>query len=1233
MRRVLQRAVLSVLVVLASALTVPRVVSAGPDEAWTEYRREGLKDLAARRAKAEQRIDDATAFFAGKLPQDDAFPQLMGVPLDAYGSVEGRLRLLEDTSGRRAIERTTPVEDLGSDSRRTKVSMAIAATIDAEEGADALERRVLISYRALLRQHPQLGAEAVGEALAPLEAEIQSIRADLPTSSGEARAALELRLGRTEADRAEYSGLVRDLRWSLLAGGDDRAAIESGLAEWVRDVDLVRARSEFQAAEAEVAAARDRAGNLGSDDELAEADSITPAEVARLPEVLIARQLELERAGELLSTAPEGSPGSPEAARFEALLLRRRAAAKRVEATDILLMEIEVRHVATAAAREEARKARDAEEHALREAAAAKSAAQGAVGRQRAEHQLRLAELQSRAGDAWVVTEAAENETGELRAGRVEELEAVRLKATRIPGLSDSDREEAAASIHRELRRFVTQLRAAAVEAQGHLVEVRDGRDEALADLEDASGIVEAATAFAAKLPVEDEATLKEAIGAARESGDREREALESRVESAQRYVDATLTQLEDAKRLQTTIRPLVPRSVLSEDRAYLLRDLQLELELVAPNLVNSTSRRVAAATDFTGAGVFTRAWHFVLGTFWVVLAIAGWVFLRRRADAIARLGLERLAARTSRLYRAALMSIAAEATPTVRSAIDLAVAIVLARGLHESLPEVALVLFTGAQFSLYRVLVGSFSLAVVKQPSIRPAIASLGPAAHAVAVSAARAVGFWLVARGFVNFVTVELLRTDALRQVLVLLLDVGFGFACLALLHRFEPVSRAVLSTRSGASSALMRPLISEISGPGLAVRWLRGLIGAVILSVTATSHFVQNIASEGSLLGRALNRIARYRMTRETGEEVIAVRPAPEEAREQLLAVDCDPSHRVGRPSLDRALDEAIAGWETDRSRGIAALIGNRGDGERTWLDGVQERLQMGREVRRIELQQRYTDVGALCETLGAALGVGAHRDVDSLAAAVDELPESVILFEEAQWAFLRAVHGLRTLRALLDLLSRTSSRHFWIVSIHRPSYQYLSRLGSLLKFDMFRTVLEVPPMGESQLRELIGSRIRAAGWTLDFAGLARPTPLAGDPKLEVERAETAFYRLLAESSEGNPGAALRQFVGCLHLADEGARVLTVRVGDALGVKQVTEADTTDLFTLAALRVHKRLTPMELARVNNMSFGLVRASLQHLTALGVIEQDESVRISSGWVPGVARTLRRQHFLHWSE
>ena len=1221
------------MVVGAVLVAAPAPSEAGPAETWTHYRREVLGDLAARRAKADQRTDDARRFFTGDLPLNDAFPQLEGVPLDAAGSIEGRLRLLEEDSGARAVERTTPLPDLGSQSRTKQVTKALTAAIEAEEEADALERRLLISYRAILREHPQLGAEAVTDALAPLDDDIRRTRAALRTETGDARDALELRLGRTEADRAEYTRLVRDLRWALLAGADDRAAIEAGLAEWLRDVDLVRARAELDAAEAEVAAACARVEGPGDDDDSAPEEAITPQEVARLSAVLRDRQAELERVGGLLAETPEGPPGSAENARFEAMLLRRRAAAKRVEATDVLLLETEEQHVASVAAREEARKARDAEERALKEAAAAKSAAQDAVGRQKAEHQLRLAELQSRARDSWVVTEAAELESAGRRAERDGELEDVRARVDRVARLGDDDRREQATAVHRELRRFVTQLRAAGVEAEGRLVGTRTDRAASLSELADASDVLESAASFAAKLSVEDGAALDEAIVAARTAGETERVALDARVTAAQDYVEATLTQLEAAKRLQARVREHVPGNVLREDRAYLLRDLQLELDLVVPNVLNSARRRLHAATDFSGGGLVTRAWLFVLGTFWVVLALAGWLFLRRRAESISRALLERMASRTSRLYRRALVAIAGEATPTVRAAIDLLAAVLLARGLRESLPEVALILFTGAQFSAYRVLVGTFSLAVVKQPSIRPAVASLGPAAHVVAMSAARAVAFWLVARGFVNFVTVELLRTDALRQVLVLLLDVGLGVAVLVLLHRFEPVSRTILAGRAGADSALMKPLVSEISGRGLAVRWLRGLVGAGVLTVSAASHLVQNIASEGSLLGRALNRVARYRMTREGGADEEVLGPVDDALRDELLQVECAPPHRVARPKLDAALEAALAGWSVERARGIAAVIGSRGDGERTWLDGVQARLESEHTVRRIGLGRRYTETSALCEALGEALDLPRCRDVDSLSAAIGELPESVIILEEAQWAFLRAVHGLRALRALLDLMSRTSSRHFWLVSIHKPSWQYLSRLGELLKFDLFRAVLEMPPMGESQLRRMIGRRVASSGWSLDFAGLARPTPLAGDPALEVERAETAFYRLLAESSEGNPAAALRQFIGCLHVADADGRVLSVRVGDALGVNQVDDADTTDLFTLAALRIHKRLTAAELGRVNNMSAGLVRASLQHLTALGVVVENDGIHISSGWVPGVARTLRRRHFLHWSE
>ena len=74
--------------------------------------------------------------------------------------------------------------------------------------------------------------------------------------------------------------------------------------------------------------------------------------------------------------------------------------------------------------------------------------------------------------------------------------------------------------------------------------------------------------------------------------------------------------------------------------------------------------------------------------------------------------------------------------------------------------------------------------------------------------------------------------------------------------------------------------------------------------------------------------------------------------------------------------------------------------------------------------------------------------------------------------------------------------------------------------------------------------------------------------------------------------------------------------------------------EVANLAALRIHKSLTREELGRVNNQSAGLVRASVQNLASLGVIaDTEKGLRITPAWVPGVARTLRRRHFLHWSE
>ena len=132
--------------------------------------------------------------------------------------------------------------------------------------------------------------------------------------------------------------------------------------------------------------------------------------------------------------------------------------------------------------------------------------------------------------------------------------------------------------------------------------------------------------------------------------------------------------------------------------------------------------------------------------------------------------------------------------------------------------------------------------------------------------------------------------------------------------------------------------------------------------------------------------------------------------------------------------------------------------------------------------------------------------------------------------------------------------------------------------------------------------------------------------------MERATHVFFQLLAEASLGNPSNALELWCDSLSLTENNT--VTAHLSDGLTVKPLPHLSDGDMFTLAALYTHDTLSNDELIAVTNRPRSGVRASIKHLLARGIIHETKGChRITTKALPAITLTLKRRHFVHWTD
>ncbi|MFT5683413.1 MAG: hypothetical protein ACI8RZ_004344, partial [Myxococcota bacterium] len=278
---------------------------------------------------------------------------------------------------------------------------------------------------------------------------------------------------------------------------------------------------------------------------------------------------------------------------------------------------------------------------------------------------------------------------------------------------------------------------------------------------------------------------------------------------------------------------------------------------------------------------------------------------------------------------------------------------------------------------------------------------------------------------------------------------------------------------------------------------------------------------------------------------------------------------------------------------------------------------------------------------CDTLNVTLPDGPSWG--ALTQALLDAEPTVFFVDDTHRLLLRAVGGFSALRRLINLMHSTSGRHFWIAAFHRQTWSFLEGSAVPVSIDLFRSRFDIKALTPAQLADWLRTNTRAAGFDFDFDNLIAGAVLGADPTRSLDRVKTAFWRRLADTSEGNPKIALRYWLESLHHPTHpeleiaqapdhaGLIPLDVALYNPPFPEVIDGLSDTGLFILAAIVIHDGLSVNDLAETLNTSTGLIRAttrSLQTLDAL-VLNNDE-YRISPSWLPAITRTLRQRHFLH---
>ncbi|MGI5864298.1 MAG: AAA family ATPase [Myxococcales bacterium] len=427
------------------------------------------------------------------------------------------------------------------------------------------------------------------------------------------------------------------------------------------------------------------------------------------------------------------------------------------------------------------------------------------------------------------------------------------------------------------------------------------------------------------------------------------------------------------------------------------------------------------------------------------------------------------------------------------------------------------------------------------------------------------------------------------------------------------------------AGIAAAMRERRLWSIASP-LAVAALAGRVVA-----RAARRLVEERGLATYLRARELQRLARKSgkdSSREAASASTRLPPAYLQHFPLYPILGTEEAAVVERETALAPMLAQIAQWRETHADGSLVLAGEKGLGKST-LCGLLRRRLVEQEAVFHTLASKALDEKCLVAQLAGSLGAPSATTVAELTTALRAGPRRVVIIDEAHNCFLRTVGGHRGFDALVQLVNATSEHVFWVLVFNRFSWQFLN--ASRRREHYFRRVLELPRWSAAELQELISLRNARSGFGVRFDELLLDDEAESAAKLELIEGADGFFRLLWESSRGNPRVATHLWLSALRRVDEK----TLEVGLFRGPDPAAFGRLgPDLwFALAAICQHENLNADELAETLNVGVDFAGYACQVLREYGLVEPKRAdprrLTLAPRFYNQILDRLRAKHLL----
>lgn len=232
-------------------------------------------------------------------------------------------------------------------------------------------------------------------------------------------------------------------------------------------------------------------------------------------------------------------------------------------------------------------------------------------------------------------------------------------------------------------------------------------------------------------------------------------------------------------------------------------------------------------------------------------------------------------------------------------------------------------------------------------------------------------------------------------------------------------------------------------------------------------------------------------------------------------------------VGREKEKELLNQAYQRTLRGLS-GSTAIIGESGTGKSSLISSFISKLQTDANIYRYNFEKTIRSEKEFLKILSEMFGIEHISSYEEIISELNIDPKyKIIILEDVHKIYLRKFGGLEAMKKLLLIISETSNKIFWIVSISYHAWQLLNRILNISNYFPFQIKTEI--LTKEQIKEAILKRHQTSGYNLEFLPddeskiqkYINHSLFSQDKQATLEE---KFFNQLYDACEGNITSAL-------------------------------------------------------------------------------------------------------------